>query len=97
MKEVVCLKEAGGVFGSDIGDGNPSLNVIVERASDTRAKMNKRVQKSVRIMTKSKCLTDELNLKYIDQQLQRTAVTRAVKKLGSISGVLVAIAIRLRV
>ena len=48
--------------------------------------MNKRVQKSVRIMTNSKCLADELNLKYIDQQVQRTEVTRTVKKLGSIRG-----------
>ena len=27
-----------------------------------------------------------MNLKYIDQQAQRTEVTKAVKKLGSISG-----------
>ena len=37
-------------------------------------------------MTNSKCLADELNLKYIDQQAQRTEGTKAVKKLGSISG-----------
>ena len=80
MKEVVGLKEAEGVFDSEFGPGNPSLNVIVERASDTRAKMNKCVQKSVRIMTNSKCLADELNLKYIDQQAQKTEVTKTVKK-----------------
>ena len=41
MKDVVCLKEAEGVFDSEFGPGSPSLNVIVERASDIRAKMNK--------------------------------------------------------
>ena len=45
MKEVVCLKEAEGGFDSDFGPGNQSLNVIVERASDVRAKMNKRLRK----------------------------------------------------
>ena len=75
-----------GVFDSDVGPGSPSLNVVVERASDTRANMNKCVQKSVRIMTNSTCLADELNLKYIDQQVQKTEVTKTVKKLGSIRG-----------
>ena len=37
-------------------------------------------------MTTSKCLADELNLKYIDQQAQKTEVTKTVKKLGSIRG-----------
>ena len=38
------------------------------------------------VLTNSKCLADELNLKYFDQQAQRTEGTKAVKKLGSISG-----------
>ena len=50
--------------------------------------MNKRVQKAVRVMTSSKCLADEVNLKYIDQQVQKTEVAKTVKKLGSIRGVL---------
>ena len=48
--------------------------------------MHKRVQKSMRLMTNSKCLADELTFQYIDQQTQRTEGTKAVKKLGSISG-----------
>ena len=66
MKEVLCLKEAEGVFDSDLGPGNPSLNVNVERASDIRAEMNKclRTSKSgnsMRVITNSKCLADELH------------------------------------
>ena len=36
MKEIVSLKEVEGVFDSDVGPGNQSLNVIIERASDTK-------------------------------------------------------------
>ena len=32
LKEVVGLKKVEGMFDSDFGPGNPSLNVIVERA-----------------------------------------------------------------
>ena len=46
--------------------------------------MNKRVQKPMRIITNSKCLADELHLKYSDQQAQKTEVAKSVKKLGSI-------------
>ena len=88
MKEVVCLKEAEVVFDSDFGFGNPSLNVSVERAS-LGAKMNKRVRKSTsgnntRVITNSRCLADELHLKYSDQQVQKTEGVKSVKKLGSV-------------
>ena len=72
----------------EFGPGNPSLNVNVERAS-SGIKMNKRVRtstsgNSMRVITNSRCLADELHLKYSDQQVQKTEVARSVKKLGSI-------------
>ena len=90
LKGVAGLKKGEGMFDSDFGPETHALNFGFECASDglenRRTNMNKRVQKSVRIMTNSKCLADGLNLKYIDQQAQRTEGTQAVKKLGSISG-----------
>ena len=90
LKEVAGLKKVEGMFDSDFGPGIHALNFGFECASDglenRRTNMNKCVQKPVRIMTNSKCLADELNLKYIDRQAQRTEGTKAVKKLGSISG-----------
>ena len=38
----------------------------------------------MRVITNSKCLADELHLKYSDQQVQKTECAKSVKKLGSV-------------